>query len=41
MRRWVLNLEDWAIRNYGFESKRTIWTFRFTEILRKIFFIKD
>ena len=36
MLKFICDLENNAIRKYGFEHPRTIRTFKFTEILRKI-----
>lgn len=35
MRRIINNLENAAIRRYGFESRRTILTFKLTDLMRK------
>lgn len=37
MKTKIENLENKVIRKYGFENKKTILTFKFTEFLRKIF----
>lgn len=41
MAKMIQRIEDKVIRQYGFEAKRTIRIFRATEILRKVFRIKD
>jgi hypothetical protein len=35
MRKIINNLENSAIRRYGFESRRTILTFKLTDLMRK------
>ena len=37
MMKLIEAMEDRAIREYGFEAKRTIITFKVTELLRKLF----
>lgn len=37
MKTKIENLESKTIRKYGFENKKTILMFKFTEFLRKIF----
>lgn len=36
MMKLIETMEDRAIREYGFEAKRTIITFKITELLRKL-----
>ena len=36
----VNRIENYTIAHYGFESARTLHTFRATEVLRKIFKIE-
>ena len=35
MRKIINNLENSAIRRYGFEGRRTILTFKLTDLMRK------
>lgn len=37
MMKLIEAMEDRAIREYGFEAKRTIIIFKVTELLRKLF----
>jgi hypothetical protein len=37
MMKLIEAMEDRAITEYGFEAKRTIITFKVTELLRKLF----
>lgn len=37
MKNLLTKIEDYTVRTYGFEAKRTIVVFRITEKLRKIF----
>lgn len=37
MMKLIEAMEDRVIREYGFEAKRTIITFKVTELLRKLF----
>lgn len=36
----VNRIENYTIAHYGFESARTLYTFRMTEVLRKMFKIE-
>lgn len=36
----VNRIENYTIAHYGFESARTLYAFRMTEVLRKIFKIE-
>jgi hypothetical protein len=36
MLKLIERIEDRVIKSYGFESKRTIMVFQFTELLRKL-----
>ena len=36
MMKLIEAIEDRAVRGYGFEAKRTIITFKVTELLRKL-----
>ena len=36
MRKLIDRLENTAIRHYGFESRRTILTFKLTDLMRRV-----
>ena len=40
IREYITKKEDKVIRTYGFEHKRTLAIFKYTDFLRKIFKIK-
>lgn len=37
MKAMIERIENNTINRYGFESRRTIWTFKATERIRKLF----